>query len=97
MADALTITLQDPLADDLRAAADACDMSVEDFVRRVLQREAEEAAEALGWYEDIEADVAAIADYEETGEAIPAEEVFAYLKSLHTDNPLPPPKARKLD
>ena len=57
-----------------------------------------EAAEALGWNEDhsVETDIAALKDYERTGEAIPSEEVFAWLRSLHTDNPLPRPQARKL-
>lgn len=92
----LTLSVPDSLADDLRAAADACEMTVEDFVRRVLEQQAEEAAEALGWRHNVEEDVAALDDFEADGEAIPAEEVFAYLKALHTDDPLPPPKARKL-
>jgi predicted transcriptional regulator len=92
----LTLTLPDATAADLKAAADACDMPLEKFLARVLEREAAEAAEALGWNKDISADLAGLADYEETGEAIPADEVFAYLKSLHSDNPVPPPKARKL-
>lgn len=89
----LTLTLADATAADLKAAAEACDMSLEQFLSRVLERE---AAEALGWNRDIAADIAALTEYEETGEAIPSEEVFAYLKSLHTDDPLPPPKARRL-
>lgn len=94
----LSLSLTGPLADDLRAAAEACEMPVEDYLRAVLQREAAEAAEALGWNDadDIAEDLEAIADYEETGEAIPAEEVFAWLESLHTDDPLPRPKARKI-
>lgn len=91
----LTLTLPDATAADLQAAADACDMSLEQFMSRVLEREAAEAAEALGWNRNVEADIAALAEHEDTGEAIPAEEVFAYLESLHTDDPLPPPKARK--
>lgn len=96
--DTLTISLPGPLADDIRAAADACGMSVEDYVQTLLKREAAEAAEALGWNEDhsVETDIAALKDYERTGEAIPSEEVFAWLRSLHTDNPLPRPQARKL-
>ncbi|MGH6951126.1 MAG: hypothetical protein ACREH4_09650 [Vitreimonas sp.] len=95
-ADALTLTLTGPLADDLRDAADACDMAVEEFVHAVLKREAAEAAEALGWNANIEEDLARMAEYDRTGEAIPAEEVFAWLESLSTDDPLPRPKARKL-
>jgi len=93
----LTITLPPELADDLRAAADACEMTVDAFTKQVLEREAHLAAEALGWNRSIEDDLAAVSDYEETGEAIPSEDVFAWLKSLHTENPLPRPRARKLD
>jgi hypothetical protein len=98
MADGNTLTLTPKLVEDLRAAADACDMPFEEYARRVLEREAHLAAEALGWNEDhsIEADLASFEEYERTGEAIPSEEVFAWLKSLHTDNPLPKPQARKL-
>lgn len=96
MSDDLTLSLTGPLADDLRAAADACDMPVEEYLQAVLTREAAEAAEALGWDTDIEDDLAAIEDFEESGEAIPMEEVFTWLESLHTDDPLPRPKARKI-
>ena len=97
MADgALKLELDGPLAEDLRAAADACDMPVEDYVRSVLQREAAEAAEALGWNHDIAEDIASIEDYEETGMAIPWEEVKPWLESLTTDDPLPRPQPRKL-
>jgi len=94
----LTLSLTGPLADDLRAAADACDMPVEEYLQAVLKREAAEAAEALGWDSapTLEEEEADIADYERTGEAIPMEEVMDYLKSLATDDPLPRPKARKL-
>ncbi len=95
-ADTLNISLSGPLAEDLRAAADACEMPVEDFVRTVLRREAAEAAEALGWNADIAEDLAALKDYDETGMAIPWEEVEPWLQSLTTDNPLPRPQPRKL-
>lgn len=94
--DTLTISLEGELAEDLRAAADACELSVEEFVQTVLKREAAEAAEALGWTADVEADLAALTDYEETGLGIPWEEVEPWLRSLATDNPLPRPKPRKL-
>ncbi len=93
---ALQFSLDGPLADDIRAAADACDMPVETYVRTVLRREAAEAAEALGWNADIEQDLADLNEYEETGEAIPWEEVEPWLKSLTTDDPLPRPQPRKL-
>lgn len=97
MADGNTLTLSPELVEDLRAAAEACDMPFEEYARRVLEREAHLAAEALGWNRSVEDDLAAIGEYEKTGEAIPSEEVFAWLRSLHTDNPLPKPRARKLD
>lgn len=97
MADTNTLTLSPELVQDLRAAADACDMPFEEYARRVLQREAHMAAEALGWNgPSIEEDLASLEEYERAGEAIPHEEVFAWLRSLHTDNPLPKPVARKL-
>lgn len=93
-----TLTISPELANELRAAAEACEMTLEDYPRRVLEREAHLAAEALGWNEDhsIEAEIAAFEEYERTGEVIPAEEVFEWLRSLHTENPLPKPQARKL-
>lgn len=96
MADQTTLTISPELAEELRAAADACEMPFEDFARRVLEREAHLAAEAFGWNRSIEEDLAALDKYEDDGEAIPAEEVFAWMRSLHTDNPLPRPRARKL-
>jgi hypothetical protein len=96
MADDNTLTLSPKLMEGLRAAADACDMPFETFTRRVLEREVQLAAEALGWNHSVEDDLAALDEYDKTGEAIPSEEVFAWLRSLHTDNPLPRPHARKL-
>jgi hypothetical protein len=71
-------------------------MPVETYVRTVLQREAADAAEALGWSESVEQDLADLKDYEKTGEGIPWEEVEPWLKSLATDAPLPRPQPRKL-
>ena len=97
MADgALKLELTGPLADDLRAAAEACNMPVEDYLRTVLKREAADAAEALGWNESVDEDLAAVKDYEDTGEGIPWEEIKPWLESLTTDDPLPRPKPRKL-
>ncbi len=94
--DGLHIDLDAALAGDLRVAAEACGLSVDDYVRTVLQREAAVAAEALGWNRDVEADLAALRDFEETSMAIPWEEVEPWLESLATDDPLPRPKPRKL-
>jgi hypothetical protein len=97
-ADTLTISLTGPLADDLRAAAAACDLSVEDYVRLALSAEARRASEALGWDRDEswEKDVAALEEYDRTGVAAAWEEVEAWMKSWGTDSELPPPKPRKL-
>lgn len=92
----LKIDVPGPLAADLRAAASACELSVEDYIRTVLQREAAQAAEALGWNRSVDDDLAALKDYEETGMAVPWDEVKPWLESLATDDPLPRPKARKL-
>jgi hypothetical protein len=96
--DDLRLDIAAPLADDLRAAADACELSVEDYVRIVLSAEAQRAAEALGWSEsdDPAIDEAIAADYDRTGIAVPWEEVRAWMKSWGSENELPAPIARKL-
>lgn len=98
MTEALTITLPTPLADDLRAAAEACEISVEEYVRLALSAEARRASEALGWDADEswEQDIADIEEYDRTGIAVPWQEVEAWMKSWGTEKELPPPKPRKL-
>jgi len=96
MADTLAISLTGPLADEVRAAAEARGLSPEDYVRQQLAWDIalgdEEAEDALG----VEEDIAAYEDFERTGIGIPGEEVEAWLRSLTTDNPLPRPRPRKL-
>jgi predicted transcriptional regulator len=90
MADGLTITIDEEQAEQLRAAAEARGMKVEDFVRATLQ---------LGLLQDdndLAEDIRRWEEFERTGEAIDGDEVVAWLQSLKTDNPLPIPKAQKL-
>ena len=96
--DALHLAISSPLADDLRAAADACDLSVQDYVRVVLSAEAKRAAEALGWNasDDPSIDEAIAAEYDRTGIAVPWEEVRDWMRSWGSENELPPPVLRKL-
>lgn len=98
MADTLTITLPAPLADDLRSAAEACELSVEDYVRLALSAEARRASEALGWDADPnwEQDVADLEEYDRTGEAVAWEDVEAWMKSWDSGKELPVPASRKL-
>ncbi len=92
MADALTISIPSPLAEDVRAAAEARGMTAEDFV---LQQIAFDIA--LGADDDDYAEDEAIsADYDRTGMAIPGEEMAAWLKSIGTDRELPRPVARRV-
>jgi hypothetical protein len=94
-ADTLTISIPGPLADEVRAAAQARGLSPEEYVRQQLAWDI-----ALGDDDDpalgVEEDVAAYEDFERTGIGIPGEEVEAWLRSLTTDNPLPRPRPRKL-
>lgn len=96
--DGLHFNIPPPLADDLRAAADACDMSIDDCVRIALSVEARRAAEALGWNEDDDPSIDEViaAEYDRTGMAVPWEDMRDWLKSWGADNELPPPQARKL-
>ena len=95
--DALTISLSGPLADDVRAAAEARGLAPEEYVRQQLAWDiAIDADDAEGEALGVEEDIAAFEDYERTGMGIPGEEVDAWLKSLTTDNPLPRPRPRKL-
>lgn len=95
-ADTLTISIPAPLADEVRAAAEARGLSPEEYVRQQLAWDIalgdDEADPALG----VEEDVAAYEDYKRTGVGIPGDEVVAWLRSLTTDSPLPRPRPRKL-
>lgn len=95
-ADTLTISLTGPLADEVRAAAEARGLTPEDYVRKQLAWDIAlgggDAEPSFG----VEEDRAAYEDFERTGMGIPGEEVDAWLKSLATDNPLPRPRPRKL-
>ena len=45
---------------------------------------------------DVEEDLRRLREFERTGEAIPGEEVMAWVESWGTANELPPPKPRKI-
>lgn len=45
---------------------------------------------------DIEEDLRRLREFERTGEAVPLEEVKAWVRSWGTPNELPPPKPRKI-
>jgi len=94
-ADTLTISLSGPLADDVRAAAEARRLTPEVYVRQQLAWDialGDDEANQLG----IEEDEAALADFEQTGRGVPWEEVRDWMKSWGTANELPRPQPRKL-
>lgn len=96
MADTLTISIPAPLADEVRAAAEARGLSPEDYVRQQLAWDIALGDDDTGADLGVEEDIAAYEDYERTGMGIPSEEVTAWLRSLTTDNPLPRPRPRRL-
>jgi hypothetical protein len=51
--DAFTVSLDGPLADDIRAAAEARGLSPEDFVRQAVAGELENDALTADWSEDL--------------------------------------------
>ncbi len=71
MADTLTISLDGPLADDVRAAAEARGMTPEDYVREQLAESVapDSAYDDLSWEEDQRR-------LEEPGENVPLDEAF---------------------
>ncbi len=73
MSTALTISLTGPLADDVRAAAEARGMSPEDYVRAQLAVDIAMDADDL----DLEEDLRRL---DEPGENISLEEAFAELR-----------------
>ena len=95
-ADTLTISLTGPLADEVRAAAEARGLTPEEYVRQQIAWDIalgdEDAESAIG----VEEDHAAFEDFERTGIGIPGEDIEVWLRSLTTDNPLPRPRPRKL-
>lgn len=68
MADTLTITLPAPLADEVRAAAKACGLSPEEYVRQQL------TFDDLDWEEDDRR-------MNEPGESIPLDVAFDELEA----------------
>ncbi len=74
-ADTLTITLPGPLADEVRAAAEARGLSPEEYVRQQLADDIALEAEAtdLSWEEDLRR-------LEEPGENVIAKQVFAEIE-----------------
>jgi hypothetical protein len=93
----LTLTIAGPVAKELKAAASTHGVSVERFLQLLLVKHQEEQAWATALAgDDIAADEAAVAEFDRTGVGIPGDEVLGWLDSLQTDQPLPPPSARKL-
>jgi hypothetical protein len=70
-ADTLNVSLTGPLVDEVRAAAKARDISVEDFVRLTLTANLLLNDVASPWDDDTAEDEAAFAEYERTGVAFP--------------------------
>lgn len=95
-ADTLTISIPAPLADEVRAAAEARGLTPEEYVRQQIAWDIalsdDDADPAFG----VEEDRAAFEDFERTGVGTPGDEVEAWLRSLTTDNPLPRPRPRQL-
>lgn len=94
-ADTLTISLTGPLADEVRAAAEARGMTPEEYVRLQLTWDiamGEDPIEQPG----VEEDEAAVADFERTGMGVPWEDVRDWMQSWGTANELPRPQSRKL-
>ena len=76
MADTLTISIPAPLADEVRAAAEAQGLTPEEYVREQLADDVAFEAEYndLSWEEDLRR-------LEEPGENTPAEELFAEIRA----------------
>jgi plasmid stability protein len=96
MAEDLTITLPEPLASDLRAAAAKRGISPDALVREELEAALADH-DALEWpHEDTSVDDAAFAEFERNGVAVRGEDVVTWLKSLSTETPLPEPIPHKI-
>lgn len=89
---ALTISLPAPLADDVRAAAEARGLSPEEFVRQQIAFD----IAAYDIDDDAAEDEEIAAEFDRTGIALDGEEVMAWLQSVGTANELPRPSARKV-
>jgi hypothetical protein len=97
MTSTLTITLPASLAEEVRAAAQARGLSPEDYVRQQLAFEVAFAGGGDAYDDDdIEPDLAAIADFERTGMGLAWDEVRAWMASWGTAEELPRPTPRKL-
>jgi predicted transcriptional regulator len=90
----LTITLPAPLADEVRAAAEARGLTPEDYVRQQLAMDIALGPAADG--DDVSEDEAALADFDRTGKGVPWDEVRAWMQSWGMPGELPRPVARKL-
>lgn len=75
-ADTLTVSIPAPLADEVRAAAEARGLTPEEYVREQIADDLAFEAEYndLSWDEDLRR-------LEEPGASIPAEEVFAEIRA----------------
>lgn len=80
-ADRLTVSLTGPLADDVRAAAEARGLTPDDYVRQrlALDIEADKVEyDDLSWEEDVRR-------MEEPGENVPLDQAFDRLRSKVAD------------
>ncbi len=94
---ALSIEIPAPLAEEIRAAAEARGLSPEDYVRQQLTADIARDRGAAAWDDDdVTEDLAALADFEKTGMGVPWDEVRAWMKSWGTANELPRPAPRKI-
>ncbi|PZO55157.1 MAG: hypothetical protein DCF16_03810 [Alphaproteobacteria bacterium] len=69
----LTVSLEVPLADEVRAQAEARGLSPEDFVRQAVAGELESVGDDLDWAEDLRR-------LDEAGPNIPLDEAFDRFK-----------------
>ena len=95
-ADTLTISLTGPLADEVRAAAEARGLTPEEYGRLQIAYGIGLDGEDHGFADDIAEDMKSAQEYDDTGVGVPGDEVIAWLRSLATANPLPRPVVRKL-
>lgn len=92
MADTLTISLTGPLADEVRAAAEARGLTPEEYVRMQLAFDicmGDDIADVD--QPGVEEDRAALSDFERTGMGIPWEEVRDWMSLWGTANERPRP------